>query len=382
MKTLKKLVTVSFILGLSVLAVACGKQSATEDQKALPTTVGAKKSDPDDKGGKIRVAYGAGLCHAPIHIALENGYFKDEGLDVEASQMDSAVIAEAAGSGHLNASYGLVGKLIPSIENGLAIKLTAGIHTGCIQVVTRKDSDIKTLRDLKKKKIGVASLTDSPAVIAKRGLAAQKIGVSAANMEVEFVVYAAADLPAALNKGAIDAYAAIDPAVSVAVKAYDYRVLLDTSKDAPFKDEYCCATFVTSDFADKHPILAEKYTKAIMTASAWIEKNPEAAAKIQVDKGYVSGDAVFNGELLKSFNFIPSVKGGDDALSDNVAALKAIDLLQPTTDKKTILKNNYLTFKALLDFDAAKVEAQPTPTGLKSDKPATDEGKEKDDCCE
>ncbi len=138
------------------------------------------------KGGKIRVAYGAGLCHAPIHIALENGYFKDEGLDVEASQMDSAVIAEAAGSGHLDASYGLVGKLIPSIENGLAIKLTAGIHTGCIQVVTRKDSDIKTLRDLKKKKIGVASLTDSPAVIANRGLAAQKNGVSAANMEVEF----------------------------------------------------------------------------------------------------------------------------------------------------------------------------------------------------
>lgn len=75
------------------------------------------------------MAYGAGLCHAPIHIALENGYFKDEGLDVEASQMDSAVIAEAAGSGHLDASYGLVGKLIPSIENGLAIKLTAGIHT-------------------------------------------------------------------------------------------------------------------------------------------------------------------------------------------------------------------------------------------------------------
>lgn len=42
MTTLKKLLTVSFILGLSVLTVAQGKQSATEDQKPLPTTVGAK----------------------------------------------------------------------------------------------------------------------------------------------------------------------------------------------------------------------------------------------------------------------------------------------------------------------------------------------------
>ena len=65
MKTLKKLVTVSFILGLSVLAVACGKQSATEDQKALPTTVGAKKSDPDDKGGQNQ----SGLWGWPLPCA-------------------------------------------------------------------------------------------------------------------------------------------------------------------------------------------------------------------------------------------------------------------------------------------------------------------------
>lgn len=136
----------------------------------------------------VKIGYGTGLCHAPIHIAIENGYFAEEGLKFEAVKVETAVIADAISSNQIDAGFGLVGKLIQPIENGLPIKLTSGIHTGCIKIVAPKDSSFSSIADLKGKKIGVAGLADSPALIAKRALAAEGIGVTAANLEVEFIV--------------------------------------------------------------------------------------------------------------------------------------------------------------------------------------------------
>lgn len=289
----------------------------------------------------VKIAYAGSLCHAPLHVAIEKGYFEAEGLKFEATQMDSALIAESAASGRIDASQGLIGKFVQPLENGLPIQITAGLHSGCIKIVTGKDSELGKVADLKGKKIGVASLADSPALIAKRALAAAGIGVTPDKLEAEFIVFPAADLPTALANGAIDAYAANDPAVSIAIKERELKVLLDTAVDPQFKDEYCCVLFVTDKFAQDHPTLAAKYTKAVMNASRWIEENAAEAASVQQTKPYVAGDVDFNATLLSSYNFNPSVQGGYDALSANVDALREIGILKADTDKDELVKGSF-----------------------------------------
>jgi NitT/TauT family transport system substrate-binding protein len=289
----------------------------------------------------VKIAYAGSLCHAPLHIAIEKGFFEKEGLKYDATQIDTALIAESAASGQIDASQGLIGKFVQPLENGLPIQITGGIHSGCIKLVTGKDSQIIKTADLKGKKIGVASLADSPALITKRALAAAGIGVTPDNLEAEFIVFPAADLPTALANGAIDAYAASDPAVSIAIKERGLTVLVDTAVDPQFKDEYCCVIFVTDKFAKDHPELAAKYTQAVLNASRWIEENPAEAAAVQKTKPYVAGEVDFNATLLGSYNFSPSVQGGYDALSANVDALREMGILNAGTDKEELVKGSF-----------------------------------------
>lgn len=297
----------------------------------------------------VKIGYSTGLCHAPIHIAIENGYFEEEGLKFEAINVESAVISEAVGTGQVDAGFGLVGKFVQPLENGLPMKLTAGIHTGCTKLVVPNDSDIQTVADLKGKKIGVASLADSPCLTAKRSLAKAGIGVTAENMEVEFVVYSNTDLPMALQNGAIDAYCAADPAVSKAQEEYNLRAIIDTTADDEYKDEYCCLSFVTTNLAENYPDLAAKYTRAVMKAAKWIEENSKEAARIQLEKNYVTGELEFNAAILESYNYNPSVSGGYDALARSVEELQAIGIIRKETDAQALIDNSFVRLDGVED---------------------------------
>lgn len=301
-----------------------------------------------DEDYVVKIGYSTGLCHAPIHIAIENGYFEAEGLNFEAINI-GGVITEAVGSGEVDAGYGLVGKFVQPLENGLPMKLTAGIHTGCTKLVVPNDSDIQSVEDLKGKRIGTPSLADSPTLIAKRSLAEAGIGVTADNLEVEFVVYSNNDLPIALQNGAIDAFVASDPVVSIAEAEYNLRAIIDTTTDEKYKDEYCCLSFVTTSLAENHPDLAAKYTRAVMKAAAWIEEHPTEAAQIQIDKNYVTGEVEFNAALLDGYNFAPSVSGGYEALRLSVLELQEIGIVRADTDANALIENSYVTFDDVED---------------------------------
>ena len=148
-----KMATV-FLL-LSVVIAGCGdKEEVKEEDYAL------------------KIGYGTVLCQAPLQIAIEKGYFEDEGLNYEVVKLDG-LVTEYVGSGQVDASYGLVSKFIQPIDNGLNIIMTSGIHTGCIKVLVKEDSGIEQVADLKDKTVGVNGLAEAPCVMLKRALYAE-----------------------------------------------------------------------------------------------------------------------------------------------------------------------------------------------------------------
>lgn len=297
----------------------------------------------------VKIGYAKGLCHAPIHVAYENGFFKEQGINVEIIPVGSANMADALASGQVDAGFGLVGKFIQPLENGLNMKVTSGIHTGCMKLVVPQDSSIQSVADLKGKKIGVVSLADSPCLTTKRSLADAGIGVTAANMEVEFVIYAASDLPVALQNGAIDAFADADPSVSVAQKEYNLRAIIDTASDDKYKDEYCCISFVSTELAEKNKELAAKFTKAVQDASYWVEEHPEETAKLQIEKEYVAGELELNTELLTTYKYIPSAKGGYLALENSVKDLQKIGILKSSTNADELIQNSFIELDGVVE---------------------------------
>ena len=106
---------------LALSLSACGSSSSADSSAADGAS--------DSGTTHLRLIYSPSLCAAPMYIAIENGYFEDEGLDVEQVTVDAAHVSEAIGADQVDVGMGLIGKLLQPLENGLPIKFTTGLHT-------------------------------------------------------------------------------------------------------------------------------------------------------------------------------------------------------------------------------------------------------------
>lgn len=345
---MKKVVRKIVGLGMAgVLAALC----LTACGKSENGTGTGSASESDDVDIVIGTANGS-LCLAPLHIAIDNGYFEEEfekaGVTWRVEEIDMGNTSDLVASGKIDASTALAGSMIPQIDNGLEITFTAGMHTGCTKVYTKEDSGINSLADLKGKKIGVPSLGDSSVVALKRALYDLGIGVSTDNLEVEWVVYSLTDLPLALENGAIDAAALHDPVAYNAEEEYGFKKILDLSTDEKFANEYCCMSFVTTKLAEENPKAAAAYTRAILKACAFVQANPEEAAKLQIDNNQCSGDLDTNTKLLQSYNYSPSVSIASQTIYNAASELIRIGELK-SDDANEFVEKAFSTFDGVPD---------------------------------
>ncbi len=334
---MKKYLSYLMVLFAAVLVAACGSNKGN----------GLKP---------IRFARVTHLCNAPMHIAVEKGFFEAEGLKPEEVQIDSGHVQEGIGSGQLDIGMGLASKFLQPIENGLPVRFVAGMHTGCIKVMTKKGNGIVSIKDLKGKKVGVPGLADATTFILKRALMNAGVSVDEKNPEVEFVVFSRNDLPQALKNGSVDVIALVDPVATITQEEYDLNVLLDNGKTAPYDKEYCCVIFLAEKLAQENPEVAAAATRALLRAAAWIQAHPEETARIQLEKKYVSGDLAFNTRVLKGYNYKPSVKGAYDALYQNAKEFAKLGLIKKDTDAKAFADKYFLFQKGVPDsYTAADV---------------------------
>jgi NitT/TauT family transport system substrate-binding protein len=117
---------------------------------ALAAASCAKKAaDAGKIAGQYEIAYGGAVCGSPISIAALNGYYADEGLDIDlVSGVSFEVIRSYLASGKMPVINGDF-QFFPSIHEGVDVKLIAGLHEGCIKILVPNDSSIQNAADLK-----------------------------------------------------------------------------------------------------------------------------------------------------------------------------------------------------------------------------------------
>lgn len=315
---------------------------------------GSSSKSQNESGETVKILLGKeSLCLAPIHIAVANGYLDDEfkavGQDYELIDAEVNQATELLTAGKINAAYGLTGTLMQPISNGLDISFTTGLHTGCTKYYVKNDSGIKSLEDLKGKKIGVPALSDSSVINLKRKLADIGLTVNGAKADIEFVAYAMTDLPAALDNGGVDAIGIHDPVATTAEEEYGFTKILDVGEDEKFKDEYCCQAYVSRDLVKNNPEGAAAYTRAMQKAAAFIEAAPQDAAKIQIDEGYMTGEAEENGKILEGFSYVPSVTLGKETFAKSFKELQAFGDIDASLDAEEFEEKTYATLDNVPD---------------------------------
>lgn len=277
------------------------------------------------------------VCGVAMQVAAENGYFEEElaaiGQGCEITVAASSETYELITAGKIDAAFGLAANFITPIANGLAVSFVTGVHKGCTKFYSKADSGITSLDDFKGKTIGVPSLTDSSTLNLKRKLADEGFDLTGTAPDVTFVAYSMSDLPAALDNGAVDIIGVHEPVATTVEANYDVIMLLDTGEDEKFADEYCCMALVTQEMIENNPEGAAAFARAVQKGAAFAEANPEEAARIQLEGGYVSGDVETNAAIIEGLDFNPSVYYARETFSNAFKDLQATNDIDPELDE-------------------------------------------------
>lgn len=338
---------IAMILLFTLVLPGCRKEESTPagNLNETGTTVVSPGNGSKQQKKKITVSYAGGTCEAPLFAAYHKGFFEDEGLEVEFVKADFEKLKTGIASGKIDASVGNFA-WFKAIEQGLKVKLTAGIHAGCIVAVAPPDSGIKSVTDLKGKTIGVESIGGGPMIILSFEL--QRAGLDP-KKDVQWKAFPSAQLETAIDKKEIDAFITWDPFGTKLVKEKNYVALVDIAKDEPYRSGYCCYVVVSEKLVKEDPDAAARYTRAVLRATEWVGENIDEASKIEVDNKYVSVSVEQNAEFLRGYVWRPGVKSAKENIKFFIHEQKEQGILEASTDETELF--NKIFAEVIPDFN-------------------------------
>src|SRR5436190_21040192 len=98
------------------------------------------------------------ICTAAAPVAKERGVFAKHNLDVDFINFGGSTeqLLEAIATGKADAGIGMALRWLKPLEQGFDVRITAGVHGGCIRLLGSKAADITSLESLRGKSIGIS----------------------------------------------------------------------------------------------------------------------------------------------------------------------------------------------------------------------------------
>lgn len=223
----------------------------------------------------------------PIFVADKRGFFKAEGLDATVTAFQSGTQAFAALSGgDLDLVGGAANRGVIARDKGLDIIAVLAVNDGYffkLMVTNRNPSQIKSMADLKGKRIavkpGALSETLLKFVLSKNGL-------KASDVEIVGVPNEATEL-ALVQRAEVDAVMTGEPTATIYAHRSLAKPLVDFADIEQLKTlkwEWLVPTHILtvmshSDFLKKRPDVARAALRAIQHALEAVHKDPDIAVK-------------------------------------------------------------------------------------------------------
>ncbi|MCL5022216.1 MAG: ABC transporter substrate-binding protein [Nitrospirae bacterium] len=228
--------------------------------------------------GKVRLGYLRNdLHHLAAWVALDKGFFKDEGITVEVAGIFNAGPEEMAAFASKSLDIGYLG-MAPSVtgvaNKAARVRAVALANAEGSSVVVGKDSAIRGVQDLAGKTVAIPGYSTVQDFLLRKALGAAGVDPK----KVNIIVIKPPEMIVALKSRQIDAFIAWEPHPSKAVTMGIGRVLI--ASPLIWKDHPCCVVAVEGGFYRKNPGTVKAFLKAHVRATEYIHKHPDEALRI------------------------------------------------------------------------------------------------------
>jgi len=232
---------------------------------------------------QIRITNPANISNVPLHIALDEGYFADEGLQVQADiDLGAGSTVEAVIGNQVDMAWVNLGGALQPFSEGIDLRLVQiSDHgkPGGMEVLVKKDSPAQDLTDLVGKTLAVLSPSTTCVWLVKKALLDAGKPVDSITM----TEVSPPDHPVVLESGNVDATCTTDPTRTVMTSEFGARPIFDAATDGdPELRSYPVGGYVVSgEFADRNPKTLAAFQRALTKASTYANSHPdEVRAKL------------------------------------------------------------------------------------------------------
>jgi NitT/TauT family transport system substrate-binding protein len=237
---------------------------------------GSSENEPSP----LRLAYlQSDLHHLPAFVALEKGFYREEGVTVEVSGIFKAGPEMMSGfaAGSLDVGYvGLAPALVAVANKTARIKVLSQVNKNGSALVVRKDAPYRSISDLNETVIAIPGHATIQDFLIRKAL----IDAGVESNGPTIITIKPPEMLAVLTSAQIDAFIAWEPYPSLAITR-DTGKIFRSSKDI-WPDHPCCVLIVSTEFMKKNPAQVAALRKAHLKSIAYIENNPQDAITIGV----------------------------------------------------------------------------------------------------
>ncbi len=299
------------------LIVAAAGAGAVAAALGVPRLVRAQAAP------KIRIGFWPVAAGLPFFVAIEKGYFKEAGLEVEplkfagAQQVMEAMLAgrsdgSSNGTGSANLAIGEIAQ--PGLFKIFATNPSNAKYV-LEEFLVPKDSPVKTMAELKGKKVasgpGIQNVTLAKTMLERAGAGVMSVTELPIGQHV-----------AALAAGQIDAAYTLEPTGTVGrlngtTRVLEAGVVAHYILGDPMAPWHGGSASLTTEYIKKYPAEAKKFIAAYAKGIELVRTKPDEAR--QYLKGYTAIEGALTAEVpLASYMLDSDFKSSDVAYFQTV----------------------------------------------------------------
>ena len=237
-------------------------------------------AEPPPEIRKIRLVHAPAICLAPQYLAEEllrlEGFSEIQYVDTPFTRGVSLLEA-----GRADITMGASPDVVAALDMGRGVLPLAGIHAGCYELFV--NGRISAIKDLKGKSVVITNDESTERLFISSIVA--YVGVNP--RDIRWInTPSAGEAMQHFVDGKADAFLGFAPQPQELRIKKVGRVILDTTKDRPWSQYFCCMVSARREFAEKYPVATKRALRAFLKAADICAQEPERVARYLAAKGY------------------------------------------------------------------------------------------------
>lgn len=226
----------------------------------------------------IRIGWIYSMANAPLIIAQKKGYFSEQGLKIKLiSYTSGPPIKKDMLAGRLDLAYMGVPPVFKWYPDKVKTKVIAKVNYGQAAVIVHKNSNIKTLRDLRNKILAGVKIYSGMDILLRGLVLKDRARINVRN-EINIITMKPEKMGAAIEQEKVDAAFCWEPFTSKSLLRGKTKIIFDMNKAYPRYPWYVIMAAKTA-IDNKRPALI-KIVKAHKKAIEFLHSSPTAGDDI------------------------------------------------------------------------------------------------------